>query len=111
MIKKLKQKRGETLMETLFSMLIAVLCIGLLSSAVTAAANINQKTRELDEKYNDELNKVEGMSSGVATTDKTVVITFEHQDGEGNFTEEVIVTVYGDEESAFLSYDYEGDAP
>ena len=41
MIKKLKQKSGETLVETLFAMLIAVLSMSLLCSAVMAASNIN----------------------------------------------------------------------
>ena len=111
MIKKLKQKRGETLIETLFSMMIVVLCIGLLSSAIMAAANINRQTRELDEKYNEELNAVEGRTEGVSKTEKDVVISFQPADGSSAYTEDATVIVYGDEDSAFLSYDYEGDAP
>ena len=111
MIKKLKQKKGETLIETLFSLMIAVLCIGLISGAVTASANINRQTRELDKKYADELNAVEGMSDGISTSEKDVVISFQPKDGSQSYTEEAKVTVYGDENSTFLSYDYEGEAP
>ena len=110
MITKLKQKSGETLMETLFSMMIAVLCMGMLCSAIAAATNINEKTRELDKKYSDELNAVEGMTDDT-TSEKNLVITFQPQDGTPAYTEEVIITVYGDEDSAFLSYDYEGETP
>ena len=111
MIKKLKQKSGETLMETLVSMLIAVLCIGLLSSAIMAAANINKQTRELDQKFSDELNAVEGRTDEVTKTDKNLVISFQPADGTSAYTENATVTVYGDEDGAFLSYDYEGDTP
>lgn len=111
MIKKLKQKRGETLMETLFSMMIAVLCMGMLCNAVMAATNINRQTRELDEKYSDELNAVEGMADDITKTEKELVISFQPADGSPVYAENATVTVYGDEDSAFLAYDYEGDAP
>ena len=51
MIKKLRQIQGETLIETLVSLLIAVLSVLLLSTAVLASSKINQQTREMDEKY------------------------------------------------------------
>lgn len=112
MIKKLKQKKGETLVETLFSLMIAVLCVGLIYSAVMAATNINKQTRELDDKYNAELNAVEGLADDVKQFgEKNVVISFFVNDVEIEDPIEAQVTIYGDEDSAFLSYDYEGDAP
>ena len=121
MIKKLKQKKGETLVETLFSLMIAVLCIGLIYSAVLSATNINKETRALDEKYNSELNAIEGMTY-TETYEGYLVIDFnyeykptceivgeeEDQVDPDSVSTMVEVTVYGDEESAFLLYDYEG---
>lgn len=111
MIKKLKQKSGETLMETLISMLIAILCIGLLSSAIMAATNINKQTRELDKKYSDELNAVEGRSDDVRKTSGTIVITFKPSDGSSEYVKSATVTVYGEEDGAFLAYEYKGETP
>lgn len=47
-MKKLKQSRGETLVETLVSLLIAVLSFGILATSVVTAARINAKTRAAD---------------------------------------------------------------
>ena len=112
MIKKLKQKSGETLVETLFAMLIAVLSMSLLCSAVMAASNINMQTRELDEAYEDELNAVEGMDDSVKkSTNQSLVITF-YPDGQSSYsvyTSEIdgsSVTIYAEDDGEFLSYDY-----
>lgn len=110
MIKKLKQKKGETLVETMFSLMIAVLCVGLIYSAVLSATRINQDVRKLDEKYDSELIAVEGfLEEGVKVTEKDVVITFQYPNEENKYTEEVKVSVYGNDDSAFLSYIYKGD--
>ena len=121
MIKKLKQKKGETLVETLFSLMIAVLCVGLIYSAVLSATNINSETRALDEKYNSELNAIEGMTYAEKGTEHVVIeFNFEYKPTGEVLDEDndqvdpnaktamAEVTVYGDEESAFLLYDYEG---
>ena len=121
MIKKLKQKKGETLVETLFSLMIAVLCVGLIYSAVIAATNVNKETRALDEKYNSELNAIEGMTYTETNTENIVInFDYEYKPACNLVAEEEVeidldatsvqveVTVYGDEESAFLLYDYEG---
>lgn len=104
MIKKLKQKKGETLVETLFSMLIAVLSMGILCMAVMTATNLNMQTREMDEKYNSELRAVESLEGDNEV--KVLTITFKSEDGsilhESTTAE---VTMYGGDESAFLSYD------
>ena len=120
MIKKLKQKKGETLVETLFSLMIAVLCVGLIYSAVIAATNINKETRALDEKYNSELNAIEGMTCTEISSEHVVIeFNFEYKPTgdvvdedmdqvDPNATSAITeVTVYGDEESAFLLYEYE----
>ena len=106
MIQKLKQKRGETLVETLFAMLIAVLSMGILCTAVMAATSLNNQTREMDEKYRSELQEVEGWNG--TTNSKLLYITFKSKDGSRvmEVVDDVTVQVYGGADSVFLSYDY-----
>ena len=59
MIRKLKKKNGETLIEALVSILIATLAMGLVSTATIAAANLNEKNRQADERFAEELMQAE----------------------------------------------------
>lgn len=57
-MQKLKGQSGETIIETLVSMLIAVICISMLAASMLAAARINEKVRrkltaELSFRYSD----------------------------------------------------------
>lgn len=57
-MQKLKEQSGETIIETLVSMLIAVICISMLATSMLAAARINEKVRrklteELSFQYSD----------------------------------------------------------
>jgi hypothetical protein len=45
---KLRNNRGETLVESLVSILIAVLAFGILATSVVTAEKINAKTRNTD---------------------------------------------------------------
>ena len=47
-MKKLKDSRGETLVESLASILIAVLAFAVLATTVTTAEKINAQTRNTD---------------------------------------------------------------
>lgn len=47
-MKKLRSNRGETLVETLSALLIAVLVMAFLALAVVAASQINEKTDGID---------------------------------------------------------------
>lgn len=115
MIRKLRQKKGETLIETLISMLIAVLSMGILSMATMTATNVNNEIREVDEKYNEELRQVESLDSSVKMSVQTLNLLFESADGTTTYgTDTVSVNVYGNDDAAFLSYDYtnaSGGAP
>lgn len=114
MIRKLRQKSGETLVETLVSMLIAVLSMGILCTAVMAATNLNNQTREMDEKYSSQLQEVESLDVNADTKMQMLTITFQSTDGSILYQSTTAeVTMYGGDESAFLSYDYEpgGDTP
>ncbi len=48
MMKKLRSRRGETLVETLVSLLIVVLCLSFLATAIVTAARINAGARDTD---------------------------------------------------------------
>ena len=47
-IKKLKSDKGETLVETLISMLIVVLSVTMLAGSIVAAARINQFAKDMN---------------------------------------------------------------
>ena len=47
-LKKLKSKNGETLVETLISMLIVVLSVTMLAGSIVTAARINQTAKEMN---------------------------------------------------------------
>lgn len=107
MIRKLRQKKGETLIETLISLLIAVLSMGILSMATMTATNVNQEIREIDEKYNEELRQVESLDGSVKTSVQTLNLSFISADGTTTYgTDTVSVTVYGNDDASFISYDY-----
>lgn len=48
MKKKLKSTSGETLVETLFAMLVIVLAVMVIAGGVVTAARINKKAKDLD---------------------------------------------------------------
>lgn len=103
MMKKLKQQSGETLVESLVSLLVAVLSIALVASSILVSAHLNAKTKEADEKYNKELQIAEGHmeEEGYASTEVEVTLAFASGDKAT-----VHVTLYGGENSDFSSYDY-----
>ena len=47
-IKKLKSDKGETLVETLISMLIVVLSVTMLAGSIVTAARINQAAKDMN---------------------------------------------------------------
>lgn len=97
MMRKLKQNKGETLMEALVSLLIAVLAIGLVATAAMAAANINKNTNIADDAFAEELEKAEIYTATRVEVKKLTI------DFGGGSTVEVNVDVYGDG-SIFASY-------
>lgn len=103
MINKLKQQCGETLIEALVSLLIAVLSMGVLSSAVLASSNLNAKKKEKDNEYSQKLEAAESMSDSEVTEGR-LHLEFETLNvGEGH-TLTVEVNLYGGEENDFASY-------
>ena len=79
---KLKQKKGETLVEALVSLLIIVLAMGLLSSSVMASAKINDSNRKMDEEFNEDLMRAETFQVDVEHPVQNIdlIITFSDAD-------------------------------
>ena len=105
-MKKLRQNKGETLVETMLSLMIAVLSIGLIATAVMAATNINRKVGEMDEAYKQQLQAAECYETMPRT--QPLRITFRDKNGMSLIdTRTTTVEVYGEDDSAFISYCYE----
>ena len=103
---KLKQKKGETLVETLFSLMIAVLSIGLIATAVTAANSVSAQIKEIDVKYKQELQAAE-CYEGTSQSEVLRLTFYDSYAGTELDNKTVLVEVYGQADSAFISYDYE----
>ena len=89
MISKLKNNRGESIIEALVSLLIAVISIALLVTSVTVATKINlkNKTRQTDAlafSYTD---------SEEVTGTHTAAINFDNDDSENPLSTDVTVTL------------------
>ena len=87
-MQKLKGQSGETIIETLVSMLIAVICISMLATSMLAAARINEKVRrkltaELSFRYSEPAQQTE-----------TVQLTFTEASAE---PERLNITLYKSE--------------
>ncbi len=103
-IRKLKQTKGETLVETMVSLLICVLAISLLSTSITASIQINETNKAADEKYNNELKIAETFQDveGYDPKEIQLRITFESATAQT-----VTVKRYGGDNGAFAAYYYE----
>ncbi len=92
MKRKLKQKKGETLVETLVSLVIIALALMMLPGAVVAAARVNAQV----EKQVIFMEKTAAAEKGTSTG--TCDVTF--SDGINSFTvDNVEVTRFGSEET------------
>lgn len=80
MKRKLKSQSGETLVETLFALLVVVLAFTMLAGSIVAAARVNKGAQELEPAFRLEGQKV---------AEVKVIIT--HKD---NTTSKVLVQAY-----------------
>ena len=82
-IKKLKEKNGESVAETLVAMLIAVLALMLLPGAIAAASRVNSKVEDMtvyvdrsdDSKNFDVTGKLKMTTGGTGSIDEITVTT------------------------------------
>ncbi len=91
-MKKLRDKRGETLIESLVSVLIAALAFAFLATAAVSAEKINAKTRNTDVSFRYTSADPTGLAEGEEKTEKaegTVKLT-----GSGTRESSGTVTLY-----------------
>lgn len=110
MKRKLKNNRGETLIEVLASILIGALAVALLFTAVMASVNMDRTAQKLDYdinkvKFNEALSKAEGQDDATDKADTSIVpagtkVTVKNPDVAG--PAEIEVNFYGGEGA--LSY-------
>lgn len=102
MNRKLKDNRGETLVEMLASILIAALSVAVLFTCCMASVEMGRETRAADHRYYEGLSAAEGRR-GLSEEGKVTI------EGTGNETD-VAIRVYGGEE--MYSYQWKrGAAP
>lgn len=95
-MKKLRNNRGETLVEVMASIVIAALSVALLFSCAMASSNMDRNAQDVDGKYYQALSAAEGrdgtaLSSGkveIKNTDSDVQsdITISIHGGEGLYS-------------------------
>lgn len=93
MRKKLRDNRGETLVEVLASILIAALSVALLFSSIMASAGIDRSARASDETYYEALSQAEGQTGApepLAITVKNggaqTILNVERYGGKGAYS-------------------------
>ncbi|MEG0755489.1 MAG: hypothetical protein RR450_03755 [Oscillospiraceae bacterium] len=69
LLKKLRQSRGETLIETLVAILVMTCASVLLATMLLAASNLNGKALEQDQIFNNQLTAAETSKTPLADVD------------------------------------------
>ncbi len=80
--------RGETLVETLVSVLIVAACVLMLSTAIVTAANINAKAQQ-NLATVDEAATGAGNDDGVVNDEPDVTVTFTDSNGDDSDVEDI----------------------
>ena len=75
MSKVLRNKKGETLVETLIAILIFTMASIILYSMVTSAARLNREAKAFDESMMDGMNSVELEGGALTASSGTVIIS------------------------------------
>lgn len=99
--RKLRDSRGETLVELLAAILIAALSVAVLFTCCLASSEMGKKTQAADERYYDSLSAAEGR--------KELAEEGEVQVGGNSTTTEVDINLYGGD--GMYSYQWKGAAP
>lgn len=78
MKRKLKSQSGETLVETLFAMLVVVLAFTMLAGGIVAAARVNKGAQELEPAFRLEGQAVSGVKVKITHKDSTTSEVLAH---------------------------------
>lgn len=109
MNKKLRNSRGETLVEVLASVLICSLSILLLFGSVMASGNLDRQAQELDAEYYADLSAAEGQTTEANLTGGSLAVT--NEDGASKSITPgggSGLRFYGTEHQRLLSYAISG---
>jgi len=108
MKEKLRDDRGETLVEVLASILICALSVALLFGSVMASSRIDLKTQDMDKQYYEALTKTERQEAADVPSGISLppTVTVGIKGGAGG--RQLSVRFYGTER--LLSYAYAGGA-
>lgn len=109
MRRKLRESRGETLVEALASLLICILSVLLLYGAVGVSGRIGRTARAADARYYDDLSKAE-RQSGADACDPPPEVSIIVTDGSRSVELDAgRITFYGTER--LMSYAVTGGGP
>lgn len=103
--RRCRRQSGETLIESLVAILIAVMSVTMLTSCVLTAANINADNKAADERFYEELRRAEIQRPEDKWKDASVTINF------GGTPQTVDITLYGTDTGTFLGYEKKEPAP
>lgn len=103
MIKKLKQQCGETLIESMVSLLICLLSMMILTTTVLVTNRLNSNKRAADNEYKEKIEAAECMSED-GVEQGVLNIKFDTLDVGEQKTIKVNVNLYGGAENDFISY-------
>ena len=108
MRKVLRNKKGETLVETLIAILIFTMASIILYSMVTSAAKLNREAKAFDESMMEGMNAVEMESGALTASSGTVtisVVTGKNAEGVDICeTATVPVDIFKDESTGLTSF-------
>lgn len=91
-MKKLRDDRGETLVEVLAAILVASLSVALLFSCVMASSDLDVKAKSVDEDYYQALSAADGQE-GASSSGQ---VTISSKDKE-NVSKDMTIDIYGGE--------------
>lgn len=105
MVRKLKSQRGETLVETMASIVIAALSVALLFTCVVTSVHLDHTAKRMDEAYYKALTAAETQAADEGHPAKNGTVSI----AGGSAEMELDVTLYGGE--GMYSYAAKGTGP
>ncbi len=101
--KKLRSKKGETLVESLAAILIFTMASIVMFSMVTTAGNINSTAKEMDRSVQEQLVGIEKGDPGIVEGGAQINITMTTSRGTTNMASGEVV-VYGGQNGSLYAY-------
>lgn len=100
-LKKLKSRRGETLVELLVSMAVLTLSIGFMVTTIMLSARFDEQARAADKKFKEDLAAAENHIGSYVG--ETVKLTPKVADGSS--PQSITVNVYSNSDGELKSYE------